>query len=1149
MTKIVLFLLIVQLYLCEEASNNWNLVFNEGKPITIIPGIFSNITINLTNGQDQNNFWSENIEETIFKLSIKEDNFVFTEDEITLNSTESLVYSTFLGLKCSNSINEDSYDLKIKVSSIIKEKSYDSTISLPIKINRIPTQIHLSTVINSMPEKSINFFKLNKEIYNVDEIEFNTTTDLDSSSIDFEELEIESFSEREILSEDSPTNHAILFDNEFGLRKTRKEIGINSFNINIAFKDNKLSECFSLQKSKFQLSIIEDNPAIIDNKVKTSIKYYMEDLTNNYDITNSIKLHTLIPVEPAILTCEFKLNPLFSDEKEEDKYNKIYKTFIEKNGDIDIIVNNLKENGEYYAFCELTNTNYDKNERNKINITIGNFNGADKYFQLTPSKDLNRQPQCAKFYFENKIDLSISTQKFKFQAINYCYYSMKKSESILAKGLPTILCQLTESSQDYITICVAPLPLYNFGKYLSQKEKEDFNDNFSKFTKETQNYYNNNKYSVIKIKNVELIVDSDVSRSSINAIFVNKTGSNPLKLTFEITSTHEQPVECYHNKNLNSNEYFKLGLFSKPIYLQPNEKAEIEVEISSPKENQMYSLYFQCYNDLPYFSYKYKTTGLMTMYTYLHSNIDDSISQNEIKFENTTINCNLKKNLLNPRCLKDKTISIINQLKTDIPESIKEIEDKAKQFKTIIGNSKKQYLQNVQTEIKKNFIPISSQDNKSTDYLLTLFKKVIEFAKFLTNTDCSVYASGNSNKEEETIKAKAYIECRDKKKDYLETIFDVLKRNLNNLKCSIIIDTIVNITQQSPEESLKYLLILVNEISNNPDSFKEGLSDIIISTTICLQERFDDFWGKVQSKIEDSQMYLNTSISAVKKDVILIIFQTLTNLAEVIHYDEIDGYINPNRTKTGLILNDQLIKIQNKILDFSKRLNEFGDEIYILSDSKLSQVIEYKDLNASFKQKIKPIEIKSKGIIIKIDSNYLLKNYNANYLQILSFDSPLVSVKSVGEEKEASDSINYFMSIVLYNKKGEEIPINSIDEKYRPEILYLKDKYESLKKCYYYNEDKQELESDGMIVDENFEYNGKKYFKCTSSHLTAFTAGTYNFNSQIPWWAVLLIISFIFILLLIAIFVFRIAKKKAKTRMSEGNINAEFKNEEGLLEY
>ena len=117
MTKIVLFLLIVQLYLCEEASNNWNLVFNEGKPITIIPGIFSNITINLTNGQDQNNFWSENIEETIFKLSIKEDNFVFTEDEITLNSTESLVYSTFLGLKCSNSINEDSYDLKIKVSS------------------------------------------------------------------------------------------------------------------------------------------------------------------------------------------------------------------------------------------------------------------------------------------------------------------------------------------------------------------------------------------------------------------------------------------------------------------------------------------------------------------------------------------------------------------------------------------------------------------------------------------------------------------------------------------------------------------------------------------------------------------------------------------------------------------------------------------------------------------------------------------------------------------------------------------------------------------------------------------------------------------------------------------------------------------------
>lgn len=1147
MAKIVIFLLFLQLYLCQDKFNNWKIVFNEGESVTVIPGVFSQIPIKLTNGQDQNNFWTENIEELFFKLSIDDDNFVFMEKQITLNSTESLVYSTYLGLKCSNSIEEDEYQLKIKVSSSINYKSYDSSITLPIKINRVSTPINLNTVINSMPETSVNFFKLNKEIYNVDEIAFETKSDLDSNGIDLKVLKINKFSERDILSEDNPANHAILFETEFGLKKTIQELGKNKFYVNITFKDKQLSKCFSLSNSQFNLSIEKDNSDIIDDKVKTSIKYYMEDQTSKYDITNSIKIHTSIPVAPAMLTCEFELNSLISEELETDKYNKIYKNFIMEKGNIDIIVNNLKENGDYNASCELTDTNY--YERKKINISIGNFDGADKSFQLTPSKDLNRQPQCAKFYFQNKIDFGMTIQKFKLKIINYCYYSMKKQESILTKGLPTVLCQLTESEQDYITICVAPLPLYNLGKYFSQEDKENFNDNFSQFVTEIQNYYNKNIISLIKIKNVDIIVDSDISPSSINAAFLNKTGSNSLKLFFEISSTHEEPVECYYNYNLK--EYFILSLFKKSIILQSNTKTELEVEVSSPSENKMYSLYFKCYNALPSFNYRYKTTGYMTMYTYLHSNNDDTNSKNEEKYESTTVNCYSKKNLLNPRCLNLNvlSVSIYNQLKTDIPEYIKAIEAQAQQFKNIIVSTKKQLLQNLKTEIIKNFEPISSKNNNRTEYLLSLFKKAIEFAKYLTYTDCSVYASGKSNIEEETIRGINYTQCRDNKKDYLETIFDVLKKNLDNLNCSTIIDTIVNGIEQNPELGLKYILLLVNEISNNPDSFNERLSEEFIDTSICLQERFDDFWDQIQDKIVKAQTYLNTSIRAVKKDIIFIIFQTLTNLAKVIHYDEIDGYIKATRTKTGLILNEQLIKLQKRIIDFSKRFNEFGDELYILRDFMLSKVITNKHLSDSIEPKIDTLEIESKDIIIKIDSNFLLKNNNGDYLQVLAFDSPLVSVKSVGEQKEASDSVNYFVSIILYNEKGEEIPTSSIDENHRPEILYLKDKYESLKKCFYYNEDKQELESDGMIIDENYEYKGKKYFKCASSHLTAFTAGTYNFNSQLQWQAVLAIILVILIILIIAVFIFRKAKKRSRERLSEGRITSEIKNEEGLLEY
>ena len=299
MTKFILFLLILQQYLCQESINNWKLEFNKGNPVEINPGVFSRITIKLVNGQDQNYFWSENIEETVFKLSLDDDNFVFNKEQITLNSTKSLVYSTFLGLKCSNSIKEDTYVLNIKVSSSANDESYDSIIPISINIKRVSTPINLNTVIDSMLEKSFNFFKLNKEIYNVDEILFETKINLDSNSIDLKELKIDAFSDREILSEVNPANHAIIFGNEFGLKKTSQELGKNSFKININLKDDKLSKCFSLPKSQFELSIKKDYPKNIDNRVKTSIKYSINDKTFNYDIENSIKLHTSIPIAPS----------------------------------------------------------------------------------------------------------------------------------------------------------------------------------------------------------------------------------------------------------------------------------------------------------------------------------------------------------------------------------------------------------------------------------------------------------------------------------------------------------------------------------------------------------------------------------------------------------------------------------------------------------------------------------------------------------------------------------------------------------------------------------------------------------------------------------------------------------------------------------
>ena len=212
-----------------------------------------------------------------------------------------------------------------------------------------------------------------------------------------------------------------------------------------------------------------------------------------------------------------------------------------------------------------------------------------------------------------------------------------------------------------------------------------------------------------------------------------------------------------------------------------------------------------------------------------------------------------------------------------------------------------------------------------------------------------------------------------------------------------------------------------------------------------------------------------------------------------------------------------------------------------------SKIETNKGINITLDNETKIISIPNKNIIIRLYSNYMIKKYNAKTLQILVFDSPLISIKSFEKEAKTSDSVNTFISIILYNERGEEIPIKSIKKEFRPQILYLKDKYKSLKKCFYYNEDKNELETDGISFDDNFEYNGKKYIKCVSKHLTAFTAGTYNFNANIQGWAVFLIVACILIALISVIIIFVIVKKR-KSRISYKNINSELNKDNALLE-
>ena len=144
----------------------------------------------------------------------------------------------------------------------------------------------------------------------------------------------------------------------------------------------------------------------------------------------------------------------------------------------------------------------------------------------------------------------------------------------------------------------------------------------------------------------------------------------------------------------------------------------------------------------------------------------------------------------------------------------------------------------------------------------------------------------------------------------------------------------------------------------------------------------------------------------------------------------------------------------------------------------------------------------------------MLRNHNAKTLQILVFDSPILSIQTSGEVEEASDSVNTFISITLYDENEKEIPIKNINK---------------------------ELETEGVEIDEAYEYKGQKYIKCTSNHLTAFTAGTYNFNSNASGLSVLLIAFGILLAFIGFLIVFFIIKKRTKSTFRFNPANSKLK--------
>ena len=58
------------------------------------------------------------------------------------------------------------------------------------------------------------------------------------------------------------------------------------------------------------------------------------------------------------------------------------------------------------------------------------------------------------------------------------------------------------------------------------------------------------------------------------------------------------------------------------------------------------------------------------------------------------------------------------------------------------------------------------------------------------------------------------------------------------------------------------------------------------------KKNFNEYWPVVEDYLRKKKKYLESSIKAVKKYVENIILKSLENLAQLIQFDQLDGYIS-----------------------------------------------------------------------------------------------------------------------------------------------------------------------------------------------------------------------------------------------------------------
>lgn len=467
----------------------------------------------------------------------------------------------------------------------------------------------------------------------------------------------------------------------------------------------------------------------------------------------------------------------------------------------------------------------------------------------------------------------------------------------------------------------------------------------------------------------------------------------------------------------------------------------------------------------------------------------------------------------------------INQFKTGVPAFIKNMKDGLSNFVKQAEQKQREKLEELKGKAMETYNKVKSATDKQYK---TLIEQTTETAKYLSYKICN------------STNMTSYEECRNHKKEVFSQIIEMVH---DEFQCSKIITIITEqIIQGDVGESLKYILFLVNTITTNPDAIMKGKAQAVYDIAYCLKDKIIDNWPEIEAKLKEKD------ITLFNKDITNLLVQTMENLVSIIHFEEIDGYIDQCDAKTFLINNEYAKSIHKNIFNTLKKLNDYGSQFYNLSANIVVNVTNRpEDKELDINQEIVS-DFPEKGIRIVYHADYFFKQYaEVNSIQAVVFDSPLVSIR--GKKETEGGTSNTFVGITLYDKEGNEVIKKDLNIKELRPVIYYKTKlFKAMKNCLYYNEEDDKIENSG-IDTETALINGEEFIKCIPNHLTAFTIGSYksasisNSSSNVGTIILVIVLCLIVIGLLVGGYIFL----RKRRQVDNSQFNQAFPNKDGLI--